>query len=559
MLIKSIRFRQHAVLGNLDLDFTDADGNAFRTVILAGSNGAGKTVILENIQRALEDPSWLARTEMDVIFEGKQAEDLNARVQELGGHPAPNWEAELIEEHHRFRFRWKHDIGPLPVQQAVAELASRVRGAAFYSEASVNFKADLPRSITALDDRGNHARSGPDLGTEVTQLLVNLRAADANALQNWVRENPNRAPPPDVVEPHFGPFRRAFEGMFPSKRFKPVEDPLKLQFEEHNRSSSIDQLSTGEKQIVFRAGFLLRDIARAKNSIILIDEPELSLHPEWQERIMGFYATLLSGPDGHHPQIIAATHSPFIVHGAASAKVVILTKHPETGVITQAREPVYPGIRGGEAVRAFNIDAFLEQARKPLLVLTEGESDAQIIRTAWEKLRPGHPMPFEARAAYGAPNISGTLNRPETFAQLGDRKIVGLFDFDSAFDRWSGVWKKEHALVSGNHEGGMIRKHRTHPGWAMLLPVPPFRTDYASQALRGDSILSIEFMFEDVDFPHGLPAYRPKPLSKQEPYVPDSQKAAFAEHVRDLPAGRFAAFKALFLRFDDILAGRLDR
>ena len=79
--------------------------------------------------------------------------------------------------------------------------------------------------------------------------------------------------------------------MFPRKKLRALgreKQAFRIEFEEGGRISDLNSLSTGEKQIVFRGGFLLRELDRARSGIILIDEPELSLHPEWQSRIVGF-------------------------------------------------------------------------------------------------------------------------------------------------------------------------------------------------------------------------------------------------------------------------------
>ena len=52
-MIKSIKWNNHEILGNLELDFQKADGTIYNTIILAGKNGAGKTTILETISTFL--------------------------------------------------------------------------------------------------------------------------------------------------------------------------------------------------------------------------------------------------------------------------------------------------------------------------------------------------------------------------------------------------------------------------------------------------------------------------------------------------------------------------
>ena len=66
---------------------------------------------------------------------------------------------------------------------------------------------------------------------------------------------------------------------------------------------SSDKLSSGEKQML---SFLCYN-AFYKNTPIFIDEPELSLHVDWQRRL---FPTLLE--QGQNNQFFIATHSPFI-------------------------------------------------------------------------------------------------------------------------------------------------------------------------------------------------------------------------------------------------------
>jgi predicted ATPase len=64
-----------------------------------------------------------------------------------------------------------------------------------------------------------------------------------------------------------------------------------------------DKLSAGEKQML---SFLCYN-AFSQDSIIFIDEPELSLHTDWQRRL---FPTLMAQATNN--QFIVATHSPFI-------------------------------------------------------------------------------------------------------------------------------------------------------------------------------------------------------------------------------------------------------
>lgn len=52
-MIRKIKWNNHDVLGNLELDFTKPDGSIYNTIVLAGENGTGKTTILETLSTFL--------------------------------------------------------------------------------------------------------------------------------------------------------------------------------------------------------------------------------------------------------------------------------------------------------------------------------------------------------------------------------------------------------------------------------------------------------------------------------------------------------------------------
>jgi predicted ATPase len=68
----------------------------------------------------------------------------------------------------------------------------------------------------------------------------------------------------------------------------------------------VDLLSSGEKQILI----LLTYVCFGTEAMFLIDEPELSLHPKWQEAFLDALKQLLGSSK---TQLVIATHSPSIV------------------------------------------------------------------------------------------------------------------------------------------------------------------------------------------------------------------------------------------------------
>jgi predicted ATPase len=573
MKIVRVKLTNHPGIGDIDLDLTD-NGSVPQVVVLAGGNGCGKTVILDAIQSTfVSNGSALDIGTIEIELELTQLEIDRLNAMQQRPKIADDTKSFVLTHdtaqsdwHRRFQLNWIDAAGtaaPAPSPVWPQDIWSGFM-MVFFSEANVSFHAPPLQAIGGGDVDGPTKagkRSGGNLANEIAQLIVDIRAADNEDLANWVAQNPGQPPPLTEIDRRFARFARAFEYMFASKRFKEVNrfnGVLSPQFIEHGRISSLDKLSTGEKQIVFRAGFLLRDLAALQNGVVLIDEPELSLHPDWQARIVGFYKHLLTDGEGNCPQIIIATHSPFIVHGAGNSKVIILEKDETTGVIGPMPSPAYPSVAAIEAVRAFNIDAFLsEVAAAQLLVLTEGETDKIILDTAWSKLRPRQPKPFELRSALGAPTIRTTLKDDQLIHKMNGRKVVGLFDFDDAYNDWNGLWTKVGEVI-GEEATGLIKKHPTADSlWAMLLPVPSFRQTFANQTLKGNSILSIEFMFADVDHIPGLTTIKPLAAGQKMPKIVDGKKRDFATHVANLAPDRFAAFEPLFSRFDEMLSGSI--
>lgn len=74
------------------------------------------------------------------------------------------------------------------------------------------------------------------------------------------------------------------------------------------RTIPLAKLSSGEKQIIIFFAHLILKIDKSKESIFIIDEPEMSLHPYWQKIFVDKLVEVNS-----NMQLIFATHSPEIV------------------------------------------------------------------------------------------------------------------------------------------------------------------------------------------------------------------------------------------------------
>ena len=96
----------------------------------------------------------------------------------------------------------------------------------------------------------------------------------------------------------------------------------------------INELSSGEKQLFLRT--LAIKMLNPENSIILIDEPELSLHPKWQQRIVDVYKKI-----GKNNQIIIATHSPHILGSVRKENIMLLDKDDKGKIVVRTGDELY--------------------------------------------------------------------------------------------------------------------------------------------------------------------------------------------------------------------------
>ena len=130
----------------------------------------------------------------------------------------------------------------------------------------------------------------------------------------------------------------------------------------------INELSSGEKQLFLRT--LAIKMLNPENSIILIDEPELSLHPKWQQRIVDVYRKI-----GKNNQIIIATHSPHILGSVRKENIMLLDKDDEGKIVVRTGDELYDSygqptdrvlkdIMGLQTTRNPKVFKLLEEVRK---------------------------------------------------------------------------------------------------------------------------------------------------------------------------------------------------
>jgi len=90
-----------------------------------------------------------------------------------------------------------------------------------------------------------------------------------------------------------------------------VIKPIEIFLSKENKTVSLLNASSGELSLI--ASIIYISSIIETNSVILIDEPENSLHPKWQREYVNKLGSLFYN---YQPKIVIATHSPLIVTGA---------------------------------------------------------------------------------------------------------------------------------------------------------------------------------------------------------------------------------------------------
>ncbi len=189
----------------------------------------------------------------------------------------------------------------------------------------------LPRSVfnaskitsTGVSDLDNQSHDADDRDnfTPLKQLLVDLCSRDNEEFSTKHKSGNPVSWQEFYPQSRMYRFSKAFNEFFDHMTFSDVvtrNGEKEIVFLKDGMEIPIDNLSTGEKQIVYKGIYLLRNINLLKDGIVLIDEPELSLHPKWQDKILKYYQDLFSDATNHQQQVqlIIATHSERILTSA---------------------------------------------------------------------------------------------------------------------------------------------------------------------------------------------------------------------------------------------------
>lgn len=423
--IKSIQFYNHPVLGDLSLNFADENDRSVDTVILAGENGTGKSSILNAL---FQIASGRIDFEATMVFINESGEHVIDFQKDDDGYI-------VVKGLRNYNFS---------IHSAQYDKYTHFRG--IYSDVEITFANEPIRSVTdkVLDSAEKSFRSNGKTPKEIKQLLVDVQAIDDSELAAAYRAahasnaDTNRL----AVDQRMSRFTSAFSMMFDNLRYEKVvntdngKEPLFLKY---GKEVPLDQLSSGEQQIIFRGCFLLKDRNALEGPFVFIDEPEISLHPAWQKKILNYYQHIFTNGKGNQiSQIFVVTHSPFIIHNEErhDDKVIVLQRDAQGKIVVSEKSEYYRCDSVQVVKDAFNVNWPLNQP----IVYLEGRTDERYFNHAinlYEIDTRGVLFKcigdFDEKTGKETEMGSGALNRAYTVMRrlVPEARQLFLFDCDT--------------------------------------------------------------------------------------------------------------------------------
>jgi len=350
--LRKIKYKNHPIVGNLELDFCNPQNNkVYNNIVFAGENGTGKTTILETISTFLNARSFAPFEYIEYEAFG----NIFTAVQNPQSALDDFFDIVGSDGNHRYISANRNNKFP----SIELDTQDPRRYGCMLSKARSDYKTNkITATTTQALDSSKYDVDESDDYSSLKQLLVDIQNQDNSEYTILNRERSTQPVSWETFYPSskLRRFENAFNSFFEKMKYYRVHDEngeKVIKFEKNGKFIPIDALSTGEKQIVFRGAYLLKNNNNLDGSVCMIDEPELSMHPKWQNKIFKYYTDLFKTESSQKAQLMFATHSEFVVREALRNKndslVIVLTDSNGTVAANKILLPlVLPSISSAE-------------------------------------------------------------------------------------------------------------------------------------------------------------------------------------------------------------------
>ena len=331
MKIRGLKITNYKIFENIEFDFTDNDGNVLDTIVVVGENGTGKTSLLKLLIAILtpEIKIEFENVEIEIEFDSDEIVQLNKSFKNYIDLSNSGVEQTILDEIPYFL----RSINNNKIYRFSIEVDSVVDESGIITGEKILIKDNLPLLKHVVKELNNkfviaYLRSNifdkkvKDFSNTLKHIIdydnfnKDIEKYFDKVIYRYLLEN-REFSADEIIKKRIDEINYLLKDIDISTKILDIDDN-KLVFEnaQGNRLEMSD-LSDGEKQIYYRAIFL--NSIQLKNSLIFVDEPELSLHPRWQMIVSKLYQNA-----GKNNQVFLATHSPHIISSINPDSLFIL-------------------------------------------------------------------------------------------------------------------------------------------------------------------------------------------------------------------------------------------
>ena len=315
MKIKNLHIKEFKGLRDISINFEKND-EPLDLLVLAGSNGSGKTRVLESILKYFQDNLNYKQNNIEAgIFYEEKEKNCISNV------------GDFFDGLENFSYREVNN----PLHEKYIEIKKKIDilPKIIYVPTEINFQKMDVASTTLVQEY-------KFINIVNTNLIKDIPSYIATKMISAMLKNKNEKVG-DVQKKVFNEINEIFENLSIDVKVEDISQDgrnITLFTNSSGDEFDINELSSGEKQLFLRT--LAIKMLNPENSIILIDEPELSLHPKWQQRIVDVYKKI-----GKNNQIIIATHSPHILGSVKKENIMLLDKDDEGKIVVRTGDELY--------------------------------------------------------------------------------------------------------------------------------------------------------------------------------------------------------------------------
>ena len=364
MKIEKVCISNYKNLKNLKMNF-EKEGKILDLIVLTGSNGSGKTRILECVLSCFENyinsNYQENKNRLDISFQENEKKcfegnfDLGMFFKILNSYNWKKAEPFILGDDSK-----KDDFFE---KEKILSDNLKIFPKIIYVPTEINFQKMNTASTTLV-------QKYKFINIVDTNLIKDIPSYIATKIITAIFQNKNEKVG-DVQKKVFDEINEIFGILDIDVKIEDIsQDGRNIPIFKNSAGEKFDinELSSGEKQLFLRT--LAIKMLNPENSIILIDEPELSLHPKWQQRIIDVYRKI-----GKNNQIIIATHSPHILGSVRKENIMLLDKDDEGKIVVRTGDELYDSygqptdrvlkdIMGLQTTRNPKVFKLLEEVRK---------------------------------------------------------------------------------------------------------------------------------------------------------------------------------------------------